>query len=261
MFKNIILFPHKLGQLRVGVQKTPDIVKHFLKNKNIMRVSTRNCLFKNLENLYNFNQDHLNPILNIGGDHSMSIATVASSLNKYDNLKVIWFDAHADLNTYSSSQSKNYHGMPLSFLSGLDNDNRFHYIKKKLNFNNLFYIGIRDLDNYENEIINRYNIKYIKVNEINDSYKCINLLDEFIKNDPVHISFDVDCIDISEMTSTGTPVRDGLNVESTKKILNFLRFKNVINVDITELNLDIGDTNQKFMSLANTLYLFDKYLH
>ena len=60
----------------------------------------------------------------------MSIATVASSLNKYDNLKVIWFDAHADLNTYSSSQSKSYHGMPLSFLTGLDNDHRFNFIKR-----------------------------------------------------------------------------------------------------------------------------------
>ena len=261
MFKNVILFPHKLGQVRTGVQKTPDIMKHFLNIKNISRVSSKNCLFKNLENLYKYNQNHLDPILNIGGDHSMSIATVASSLNKYDNLKVIWFDAHADLNTYSSSQSKSYHGMPLSFLTGLDNDHRFNFIKRKLNFNNLFYVGIRELDSFEKEIIDRYRIKYITVKEMENSYKCINLLNEFISDDPVHISFDVDCIDISEIISTGTPVKDGLNIEPTKQILSFLKNKNVVNVDLTELNLDIGDTNQKFMSLANTLYLFDDFLH
>ena len=50
----------------------------------------------------------------------MSIATVAHSLNKNKNTKVVWIDAHADINTYEKSVTKNFHGMPLSFLSGLD---------------------------------------------------------------------------------------------------------------------------------------------
>ena len=52
----------------------------------------------------------------IGGDHSIAIGSVAGSLDFYKNdLSVIWIDAHADINTYEASETKNLHGMPLSF--------------------------------------------------------------------------------------------------------------------------------------------------
>ena len=50
----------------------------------------------------------------------MSIATVADSIRRYPNLKLIWMDAHADINTYNESITKNYHGMPLSILTGIE---------------------------------------------------------------------------------------------------------------------------------------------
>jgi arginase len=33
--------------------------------------------------------------------------------------KILWMDAHIDANTPESSPSKNAHGMPLAFLSGI----------------------------------------------------------------------------------------------------------------------------------------------
>ena len=57
----------------------------------------------------------------IGGDHSIAIGSVAGSLDFYKkDVSVIWIDAHADINTYEASETKNLHGMPLSFLTGLD---------------------------------------------------------------------------------------------------------------------------------------------
>ena len=96
-----------------------------------------------------------NKKINIGGDHSMAIATVADSLNRVPpgKLKVIWFDAHPDINTYKSSISKNYHGMPLGYLTGLCKSHYFPFITNYLNFENLLYIGIRDIDEYEKKII------------------------------------------------------------------------------------------------------------
>ena len=35
MFKNIICFPHKLGQRKFGVEKAPDIVVNYLKKKSM----------------------------------------------------------------------------------------------------------------------------------------------------------------------------------------------------------------------------------
>ena len=152
----------------------------------------------NLKNLYTSNQSIVGRKINIGGDHSMSIATVADSLNKFadKDLKVLWFDAHPDINTYESSKSKNYHGMPLSYLTGLSKNSDFSFIHHTLDFDNLMYIGIRDIDHYEKKIIEEKNIKYISCNEVNHNLnKSLDKIINFIGNSPIHLSFDVDCMD------------------------------------------------------------------
>jgi arginase len=199
--------------------------------------------------------------VNIGGDHSMSIATVADSLNKYPALKVLWFDAHADINTRSSSLSNNYHGMPLSFLTGLDYHKKFNFIKAKLAMNRIMYVGLRDLDYYEDKIIKNYNINRISVDDIRfRNTKSINKILNFVGDNPIHLSFDVDVMDPSVIYSTGTSVDNGLYFDETKYILDKLKNKKIVNMDITELNLDIGNNDERFMSLNNTLKLFENYI-
>lgn len=39
-------------------------------------------------------------------------------LETYENLKVIWIDAHGDINLPETSPSGNYHGMPVAHLLG-----------------------------------------------------------------------------------------------------------------------------------------------
>ena len=65
--------------------------------------------------------------MNIGGDHSMSIASCAYTLNYYKKSKILWFDAHADINSYERSSTKNIHGMPLHFLSQCNKNNEQFY--------------------------------------------------------------------------------------------------------------------------------------
>lgn len=51
----------------------------------------------------------------------MGSATIHAALKKNPNLKVIWVDAHADfVNPYlKNTEEQNYHGMPLSHISGV----------------------------------------------------------------------------------------------------------------------------------------------
>lgn len=263
----IIYFPHKLGQLKNGVQYTPIYLKKLLSNRYV-DVHCNNSftnkdfnLKNNLENLYSANNKIISPKINIGGDHSMSIATVANSLNIYkDDLKVLWFDAHADINTYESSLTKSYHGMPLSYLAGLGK-NEFQFIENKLNLKNLMYIGIRDIDNYEKEIIKKYDIQYMTVNEINNNlYESIQRINNFVGNSPIHLSFDVDCMDPKIINCTGTKSKYGLNL-NTKVILDYLAKKNICNIDITELNFELGNNRDKLKTIHNLSKLFEKYLH
>ena len=109
MFKNVVLFLHKEGQKKIGVDKAPLLIKKNINSKNLYKIRSMNNIYKNLENLYDNNKSINEPILNIGGDHSMAISTVADSLNKHKNLKLIWIDAHCDINTYQSSITKNFH--------------------------------------------------------------------------------------------------------------------------------------------------------
>lgn len=255
-----ILYPSSLGQLKNGVKKTPGIMKDYIYSKKIYNTKCNNNIYQDLKNLYHVNKFVKGKRLNIGGDHSMSIATVAYSLNNVCNLKVLWFDAHADINTTQSSNTNNYHGMPLGFLTGLDNDKRFSFIKNRLKFENILYIGLRDVDDFEGDIIDNYNIKYITCSEVNKNPQlALSKIQHFIKDDTFHLSFDVDCMDPSIIPSTGTPVKDGLKLNQTQYLLNnLLKKKSLLNTDLTELNLDL---NKHSDSLKNTLKLISPFCY
>src|ERR1700730_1453940 len=61
-------------------------------------------------------KQHL-PII-LGGDHSISIGSVAGISQALGKVGVIWFDAHGDMNTEETTPSGNIHGMPLAVSIG-----------------------------------------------------------------------------------------------------------------------------------------------
>ena len=259
--QNIILCPSNAGQLKKGVKYFPNLIKNYIKPKfNIHNNNLRSDnIFVNSKQIYE-KCKKLNYNICIGGDHSISIATGTSSLNKYKNTKFIWIDAHADINTYDKSKTKNYHGMPLSFLTGLDKNPSLPFLKNKLPFKNIFYIGLRDVDNYESFVLKKHNISQIDYQKINNNYnQSYEEIKKFINNDPVHISFDIDSIDPKFISSTGTIVKNGLNLNPTKKLLNLiLNNHNVICLDIVEMNMNINK-HEYTKSLNNFKYLFSDF--
>ena len=152
--------------------------------------------------------------------------------------------------------------MPLAYLTGLCQNPDFSFIDNKLNFNNLMYVGIRDIDDYEKKIIDEHNIKYISCNEINNNLdQSLDTILNFIDNNPVHLSFDVDSMDPSIIPCTGTRYGKGLNLINTRKILDRLIDTDIVNIDITEINLELGNKKEQEKTISNILYLFDKYLN
>lgn len=248
--KHLIFSQNGLGQKRYGIEKTVTKLYHHYSNDmyflqaNKTFIKNTHNLSKNLFNLYEANNDLIkspsNKIINIGGDHSMSIGSLSASLNRYGpDLKVIWIDAHADINTRSSSKSKNVHGMPLAFLTGIDSSDEYSYLSKYLRFENLCYIGIRQMDNEETKIINKYKIKKVLTDDFNHITDGItSRLINWCKHSPVHLSIDVDSLDPYFMQFTGTRVTQGLQLYSLLKFIDvFCQTANVVNVDLAELNL------------------------
>ena len=124
-------------------------------------------------------------IITLGGDHSIGAFSVASSLYKYgDKLKILWIDAHADLNTRKSSKTKNTHGMPVASLLGLDNV--WDINLPIANSNQIIYMGLRDVDPFEKQMISKYDITsyYMKdmknINKIMDSMNDLSDLEDKI---------------------------------------------------------------------------------
>mmetsp|Transcript_34106 Transcript_34106/g.55601 ORF Transcript_34106/g.55601 Transcript_34106/m.55601 type:complete len:313 (+) Transcript_34106:159-1097(+) len=161
-------------------------------------------------------------------------------------LGVIWIDAHADINTLESSESKNVHGCPLAFCTGIDRTWQWvNDTNLKLDFADLYYWGIRDLDNFEIDIIDNYGIKVCS-----DKEECMAVIDEY---EHIHTSLDVDALDPKYAPSTGTPVEHGLELKDVLDYLYYLKFcKKSMCFDLVEYNPDIG-TDQEKITTKHTI--------
>ncbi len=260
MIRNVVINKLKcaIGQKKSGVELGPDYLAKLKILETIPKKSIQINSLSDFSSAYNilFNSNKFN--INIGGDHSVGAITVQSALDKHlDDLLVIWIDAHADINTMESSLTKNIHGMPVAPLLGLmehwwkSNTYNTHHILKP---ENLLYVGIRDLDPFETDIIGKLNIKYFKEysNEINN----------WIKSHPankIHISCDIDGIDPLYMPSTGTPVNGGLTVEQVKNIIQVSKNK-LIGFDLVEFNPLVGNSTQLNKTIENCEHILKTVL-
>lgn len=187
----------------------------------------------------------------LGGDHSIGMSSVAASIYKtpdVNNLYVIWIDAHADTNTMVDSITKNIHGQPLAGIMGYEEP--WFKIEETLPTTNLLYFGIRDLDDYEKEKIRENNIFNTR-----NLQEMLTTLEYIMKNNSeavFHISFDVDALDSTIMSSTGCVVKDGLFPTDVSSVYNFVKPK-LIAFDLVEYNPNLGDSKTSFNSIKKII--------
>lgn len=188
----------------------------------------------------------------MGGDHSIGLGSIAGVSRAYENLAVIWVDAHGDINTQKTSESGNVHGMSLAKAMGLGYDNLsdVYYKGIKVKKENVFIVGARDLDPGEYDFIKSENLHVYTTKRIKEKgmdYVINEVLDEIKESNihTVHLSFDIDFIDGRLVPGTGTAVENGPSVEDAKTILKALGESSLIkSMDFVELNplLDKNDT-------------------
>ena len=98
-------------------------------------------------------------IFMIGGTCGAEAAPVGYLNERYDaDLAVLWFDAHADLNTPQSSPTGHFHGMVLRALLGEGPKEYVNELQCFLSPQQVFLIGTRDLDPPERVFISAANI-------------------------------------------------------------------------------------------------------
>lgn len=153
----------------------------------------------------------------IGGDHSIALGSIAGILEHNPNIAVIWFDAHGDVNTEATSPSANAHGMPVAALLGLCKSGLNDIAEVRLKPENVFWVGARDLDKGEIEIIERLGIMDNVYSTERVHHMGMAAVMEDIKRkmqennvEALHLSFDIDGMDPSIVWATGTRVENGL---------------------------------------------------
>ncbi|WP_026688743.1 arginase [Alteribacter aurantiacus] len=187
----------------------------------------------------------------LGGDHSIAIGTLAGVANKCENLGVIWFDAHGDLNTGETSPSGNIHGMPLAVSLGIGHPSLTEIggYAPKIKPENLVIVGARSLDEGERELIREKGIKVFTMHEI-DRMGMTKVMEEAIEHvskntDSVHLSLDLDALDPHDAPGVGTPVIGGTSYRETHLAMEMLAERDLLtSVEFVEVNPILDSKNQ-----------------
>ncbi len=222
-------------------------------------------------------KDNKFPIV-LAGDHGSAGGTIAGikSANPQKRLGVIWVDAHADLHTPFTTPSGNIHGMPLSTAINEDNMeckvndvdsktvelwNKLKYvggISPKILPEDLVFIGVRDTELQEDEVMKALNIKNHTVSEVNQKgvQKIVAEIETQLSDcDIIYISFDVDSMDPT-ITShgTGTPVDNGLTPKQAEDFLTLLTGnEKTVCIEFVEVNPCLDEKTNKMAEVTAEL--------
>ena len=187
----------------------------------------------------------------LGGDHSISIGSIAGISKHYKELGVIWYDAHADLNTAETSPSGNIHGMPLATNIGLGHPFLLNIggYSPKIKPENIVIVGARSIDEGEKALIREKGIKVFTMHEI-DRKGMTAVMEETIaylkeRTDGVHLSLDLDAIDPVDAPGVGTPVLGGVTYRESHLAMEMLAEAEMItSAEFVEINPILDNKNQ-----------------
>jgi arginase len=254
-----ILGRHNHQVYDLGNIHVPEVKEYnkFYSHSNMKYLDTIVEISKNLaHSVYSSLKAECFPLV-IGGDHSLALGSISGVSRANKDFAVIWMDAHGDINTHDTSGSGNIHGMPLAKAMNVGHEDltNVYFQGQKVNPENVFILGARDLDLGEIELINDMKLNVYSADEINDRGIHVvvqEVLDKIkARNiEYIHLSFDLDFIDAMYVPGTGTPVSVGVNVEDTKEALKMLAETKLIkSMDFVELNV-LLDKNDVTAELA-----------
>lgn len=272
--------PFYFGQKDKGVVKTPaflrslglrDILSHTMQFEDCgdlqfdhlmhdpSRVS-KACEMMSTFISANYNLNEF--LINIGGDHGLSLGTIHGILTCDPERVVFWVDAHCDINTRQSSVSGNFHGMPLSYLLNINPDKDFSWIKKTLKPEKLVFIGPRALDQFEKDIIRELSIQFYSSEQVNDQGMESILMESLQKADPekkhrIHLSLDVDAFDNEDMKATGISLGGGPKAEDLFYLCRTLKATGRLqSMDLVEFNMDLTNQEELIKSVQTVFQIF-----
>lgn len=278
---NLIMACTDLGVHIDGAEEGPLQIMNFINNKkindkiiikkdNVIKEKNRNNLKKNINAINKFSENLFNTIDNcfknnifpitIGGDHTVAIPSILAAKKNNDNIGIIWIDAHADFNTFKTTETGNIHGLPLASTCGLCKDLTKHFTNKYVNPKKCVIVGARSIDKEELNNLKNEGVIFFTTNDLKkEGIKKIMDKAFDIAGNKVHISYDLDVIDPLIAKGVSVPEENGINEKEAMEIIDYLKRKkeNITSFDLVEYNPSFDD-NKKTLNIA--INLLNKFI-
>ena len=161
--------------------------------------------------------DNKRPFL-LGGEHLVTLGAVEATLEKYPDLHIIHFDAHADLR-------EDYLGNPLSHATVV------RRCFDRLGKGRIFQFGIRSGDRKEFAFADEGGVSMTRFGFDGLAETLVKLGDV-----PIYLTIDLDVLDPSVFPGTGTPEPGGvIFMELLNATISVCQNGNVVACDLVEL--------------------------
>lgn len=186
-------------------------------------------------------------VVTIGGEHTISSATISSHYDTYPEMSILHFDAHSDLRMdYSGTRYSH-----ACFMARVWDDVGFPMSR-------LVQVGIRAQSREEYDFIQEHGVNTFYATNIRrggHGPMWQERVIEALPTDEVYITFDVDYFDPAIMPTTGTPEPDGFFWDETMEIFRILRQakKKIIGFDVVELSPDPKQQHATYL-VAKLIY-------
>ncbi|PGH24004.1 arginase family protein [Fusobacterium animalis] len=146
--------------------------------------------------------EDVNPdkVITIGGNCVVSQAPFDYLHGKYENLGIIWIDAHPDVSTVNDGYP-NAHAFVLGSLLGEEETKITKLMKnKKFTSDQVLYVGLQEIHKYQEKFLKEKNINY-KIQT--DEFLTNEEIKDFIKKfDHILVHLDIDVLDENLFHST-----------------------------------------------------------
>jgi len=155
------------------------------------------------------------PAITIGGDCGVELAAVEHAMLRSPDVAVLWFDAHPDLHTASSSASGAFTGMVLRALLG---DGELAPAVP-LDPSRVILVGTRSVDDAEAEYLASSGITSVGLADAAQLVAAVAATGAT----SIYIHIDVDALDPAEFASKGDPVPFGFTVAELVALITAVR--------------------------------------
>ncbi len=206
------------------------------------------------------------PLL-MGGDHCLGVGSISAVARHCRatgrKLRVLWLDAHADVNTGTISPSGNLHGMPVACLLGHGPAPLTGWSGQPaaLTPDEIDFIGIRSVDAAEKQAIRELGLQVFDMRHIDEHgmrYTLTEALQDVDDSTHLHVSFDVDCLDPADAPGVGTGVRGGPTYREMQLCMEMIADTGrLASLDVVEINpaLDVrNQTAERAVELIGSLF-------